>query len=203
MPRAGEVAIVETVTLAKVLAMNFKFEDGKGGLVAAVLDGTFPCFATPGDRSLRGLVLDRAAALGCISRLRASAFGDAVTSAEASKALYCDPLVIPSLVSAGHLVAQQHEAGLRIPRESVQKFAVEFCSVAELAKESGTSSRALQRHVAAAGIEMLFVERGQGKGAQAFVRRGALAQLSNALARCHRAGTAPMLAELRNQAARQ
>lgn len=164
-------ATVETLPLDKVLNMNFKFEDGKGELVAAIFDRTFPCFAVPAELSLRGLLLDRDATLELIGRLRASAFGDAVTPAEVSKTLYCDPLVIPSLVAAGHLVGQRHEAGLRISRDSVQRFAAEYCAVAELAKEFGTSSRALQQRVTTAGIEMFFFERGYGKGAQPFVRR--------------------------------
>lgn len=170
LPTAATTTI-EALTLGKALNMNFKFEDGKGELVAAIFDGTFPCFAGLSDFSLRGLVLDKDATLALIGRMRASAFGGAVTPAEASKTLYCDPMVIPSLVAAGYLVGQQHEAGLRVTRESVKTFAAEFCALAEVAKERGTSSRALQRYVATAGIEMLFFGRGYGRVPQPFIRR--------------------------------
>lgn len=169
IPIPQHVTGVAVLSLERALNLKFKFNDGKGKLVAAVFDGRLSVLGSlkPG---LLGLLLDMGEIQQFIAELRASAFGGGVTPSEVAKMLHCDPLVVPALLASGYLEGRRFDAGLRITRESVNSFGATFRSVAGVAKGLHTSSRRLIRDFQAAGIDMLTFERGYGKNPQPFVR---------------------------------
>ena len=159
----------ERQCLTQVMARKFKFSDGKAELVGAILDGTLPVIGRQGD-GIGGLLLDRSRVDRIVEQARSRAFGAALTPSEVGKLLHCDPLAVVPLIAAGHLTGQQHAAGWRIRPESVKQFASQYQSVASLAKARRTSSRSILPVLVSAGVELLSVERGYGKGPQPFVR---------------------------------
>lgn len=148
----------ESIPLERVWNLKFKFEDGKGLLTAAVLDGTIPSFRSdiPG---IGGILIDKAQVESFIAQCRSQAYGDTITPTEVHKMLHCDPMVVPDMVSTGHLDGCWYEAGLRVTRASVVRFGSKFRSLASLANEQRTSSRRLERRSAALNVSLLEFQR--------------------------------------------
>lgn len=158
----------ESLTLERVWNLKFKFQDGKGLLAAAVLDGTIPSSRSdiPG---IGGILIDKAQVESFIAQCRSQAYGDTITPTEVRKLLHCDPMVVPDMVSTGHLDGCWYEAGLRVTRASVVRFGSEFRSLASLAKEQQTTTRRLKRRSAALKVSLLEFQRPNGIGPQPFV----------------------------------
>jgi hypothetical protein len=88
---------------------------------------------------------------------------------EAAKFIYCDPLVLPTVISEGLLDAVEVSTGMRVTEKSVRNFDTKFVSVAKLAKRLGTSSRRLQKTISKNNIPLIAFRRGYGKVDQPFV----------------------------------
>lgn len=162
-PRKGGMSI------ANAMNLKLKFDDGKGELVAAVLDGKLSVIGSQGP-GIRGLLIDKSEVEAFIAQSRAKAFGDCMTPAEVAKALHCDPLIVPTLIAAGHIEGNRFDAGLRISRESVTRFGAEYCSLAALAKKQKTSSRSLLPRLSAVGVKILSIARPNSQSLQPFIR---------------------------------
>jgi hypothetical protein len=159
-----------TVSLSKVLNRKFKFINGKGELIAAMLEGTLSTYGRQGPE-VGDLLLGQDEAAAFVMRARAVVFDGKLTPTEASKLIDCDGLVIPGLVAAGYLEGARHAAGWRISADSVARFKEQYRPLVSVAKERGTSSRALARKALAAGIELMSIARPGGKGlSQPFIR---------------------------------
>jgi hypothetical protein len=158
----------ESIPLERVWNLKFKFEDGKGLLASAVLDGTMPSFRSD-ISGIGGILIDKAQLESFVAQCRSQAYGDTITPTEVRKLLHCDPLVVPDMVSTGHLDGCWYEAGLRVTRASVVCFGSKFRSLASVANEQRTSSRRLERRSAALNLSLLEFQRPYGIGPQPFV----------------------------------
>lgn len=164
-----------TLSFGEVMHRKFKFADGKGEFVAAIFDGKLACFSS-GEPGFQGLLFDTEEVLALLAAQRAAAFGDALTIAETSKVLCCDPLAVPDVIAKGYLQSFRDAAGIRIPRDSVVKFETEYWSLARLANELGTSSVALHRQVSVFGLELVYFQRTHSKGQQPFLKKSEIAR---------------------------
>jgi len=158
------------ICLGQVLNRKFKFIDGKGALIAAMLSGELSTYGRQGPE-VADLLLCREEADAFVARARTAVFDGKLTPAEVARLIGCDSLVVPGLVIAGHLEGTKHAAGLRVDADSVRQFKTRYRPLVSVAKERGTSSVALARKALAAGTVLMLVDRAGGKGRpQPFVR---------------------------------
>lgn len=156
------------ISLKQAMHLKFKFEDGKGQLVAAVLDGRIEVIGTT-NTGVCGLVVRRSEVNEFLVRTRSEAFGNTFTPSEVGRLLGCDPLIVPVMLANGYLHGYRNEMGLRITEESAYSFGSKYCSLALLARKHATSSRHLMSTAIAAGIQVLAIPRSNGKGSQPFI----------------------------------
>ena len=152
-----------------VFAQKFKYAEGKGEFVAAVLEGVIQILGKEGT-GIRGLLLDREQSETFIAQARAKAFAGAMTPAAVAKELQCCSMAVLALAAEGHLQGHDCAAGLRLSPASVADFKSRYRSLAGMARERGTSSPRLLRRVHTAKIALLNASRGEGRHPQPFIR---------------------------------
>jgi hypothetical protein len=140
----------------------------KVSVLRAVFSGEINVVAdadgTPG-----GLVLDSNAYKRFVQDARIRAAGDTLTLADVAKTLGCDSRTVPGLVRLDLLQGTAAPSGLRITAESVQAFQEKYVSLARIAKEEGSTSRALMERCYDNGIDVLFVPTMRKGGPQPFI----------------------------------
>jgi hypothetical protein len=140
----------------------------KVSVLRAVFSGEIKVVAdadgTPG-----GLVLDRNAYKRFVQDARIRAAEDTLTLADVAKTLGCDSRTVPGLVRLDLLQGTATPGGLRVTAESVQAFQEKYVSFARIAKEEGTTSRALMERCHDNGISMLLVPTTRRGGPQPFI----------------------------------
>jgi hypothetical protein len=140
----------------------------KVSVLRAVLSGEIPVVAnvdgTPG-----GLELDSPVYKRFVQAARIRAAGNTVTLADAARTLVCDSRTVQGLVQLALLQGTATPGGLRVTAESVHAFMERYVSLARIAKEKGTSSRALMQRCYDKGIRLLFVPTTRRGGPQPFI----------------------------------
>jgi hypothetical protein len=140
----------------------------KVSVLRAVLSGEIPVVGnvdgTPGGLELDGPVYKR-----FIQAARIWAAGNSVTLADAATAVGCDSRTVPGLVRLALLQGAATPGGLRVTAESVHAFKEKYVSLASIAKEEGTSSRALMQRCYDKGISMVLVPTTRAGGPQPFI----------------------------------
>lgn len=140
----------------------------KVSVLRAVLSGEIPVVAnvdgTPGGLELDGPVYQQ-----FIQAARIRAAGNTVTLANVARALGCDSRTVPGLVRLALLQGTATPGGLRVTAESVHAFMERYVSLASIAKEDGTSSRALMQRCRDKDIRLLFVPTTRRGGPQPFI----------------------------------
>jgi hypothetical protein len=167
-PLSGQTDLVNFGSLMKLI---FKFANGKGDLVVAMLDGRVPVLGCDGP-GLRGLLVSRRRVDEFIEASRSKSFGDAWTEGKVGDVLHCDLSVVDALVRAGHLTGKRYVSGMRVDINSVQLFQAKFRSLASLAKEHGTTATTLVRLLKGAGINLLSMDRAGIDFKQCFIEVG-------------------------------
>ena len=170
---------VVTVSLQKALAQKFKYADGKGELVAAVLEGRISVVGKDGNE-IGGLLLDANQTDAFIAEARVQVFASSMTGTAAAHALACDPTVIPYLMETGHLQGYNCAAGRRVLRDSVEHFQANYRPLTSIANQRGLHSRVLIRLAKSAGIELLNFPRRHFDSPQPFVRSQDVQELMDA-----------------------
>jgi len=103
---------------------------------------------------------------------RARANGNARTPSEVAAELHCDREAVPGLFERGLLKGKQIPVGLRITEQSITAFKQRYVSLAAIASELGSSSKALMRYCAANKISVLHEKSTRIGKTQPFVRIG-------------------------------
>ena len=170
----------EFLTLRAAMRLITGSSERKADIVAAILDGRLLLQGKVG-HGVGDLVLKRDAVTTLVRDRAASDMG--TRSAEETAALLrCSPTAIPWLVENRFLDSEPDERCLRIVIESIERFAAEYISCAELAQRHNTSSRFVVRHVKKAGIELLEAARDSSHSKQPFLRRSDLATVEISVA---------------------
>ena len=159
----------EAIALREAWRMVGFGEDTKASVLADMLDGRVHAAGSVGE-SVQDLLVDANWVREKFQQARVEVFGDSMPAMNASKQLHCDPTIIQAMAESGHLEAVPGQVSVRVTRASVDRFGEQYCSLANMAAERGTSSRALRRRLVDA--ELIEFERGYGKVPQVFVKRG-------------------------------
>jgi hypothetical protein len=163
------MGMTEVIALRDVLWGHHDSTEIKVCVVQAILSKDLDAVANA-DGTAGGLLIDRNAYQAFVQLARNRAAGNASTPAEAAKVLQCDASTIPGLMEVGLLEGNKTPTGLRITDASIQEFKQTFVSLACLAKELHTTSRALMRRCAENDVEMLLAPSRRNCGPQPFLR---------------------------------
>jgi hypothetical protein len=120
------------------------------------------------DGTVRGLFVSRAEFQQFAKNLRARWHGNARTASEVAKEIHCDTGCVPGLVAARLLDGRKTTTGLRISEMSIARFKEKYVPLVSMARENGSSTRALMRHCAVKHVHMVVMKTMKTK--QAFIR---------------------------------
>lgn len=178
------MGMTEVIAMRDVLSGRHYSTEIKVSVVPAILSKGIETVANA-DETAGGLLIDRDAYHAFVQLARNRAAGNASSPAEAAKALLCDASTIPGLMEAGLLEGSKTPTGLRITDASIQEFKRTFVSLACLAKELHTTTRALMRRCVENDVEMLLASSRRNCGPQPFLRISdrPLLRLKNTVAR--------------------
>lgn len=157
------------ISLMAVLRRKFGYIDGKGELVAAVLNGTISVIGRVGP-GFAGLNVDANQAATFIARARSAGYAGTLSSAAAAERINCAPTVIDDLCAQGLLAGRTYATGLRILEDSASAFIQQFRSLASISKEHGTSARNLLAMASSTNAPLVFARRSCTGKSQAFLR---------------------------------
>lgn len=163
----GESIPKRPVSLAKILKNPRTSVDLKAAVFRGLFTGQLQVVAT-GDKSTYGYWIDRDAYREFVRLTNERLFGHISTRA-AARELCCEPECIPYLVREGRLKGVAAPQGLRVAVESIKAFRECWMSLAALAKEHRTSSRALRRSCELAEISLLLVPSRPKSAPQPFI----------------------------------
>jgi TniQ len=144
---------------------------GEGGatVIRALLSGELRVMGNI-DGTVRGLFVSRSELQQFGKNNRARQNGNARTPSEVAEELRCDRACVCGLVESRLLDGRNTSRGLRISEQSIARFKNRYVSLASIAREIGSSGRALMRHCAAKHIPMIVVKYRYSKNKYAFVR---------------------------------
>ena len=150
-------------------AMRRYHGSGAGGasILRALLSGELRVVGNV-DGTVRGLFVSRADYQQFCRNDRARQNGNGRTALEVAKELHCMRECIPGLVEL-KLLDWNASTGLRISEQSFMRFKKKYVSLASIAREIGSSGRALMRHCATKHTPMIVVKY-HSKNKYAFVR---------------------------------
>lgn len=167
-------ATIDLVPLTNVLKNAHDTVATKSQVMKAILSGKIQAFGCE-EGNNPGLFLDRHAYKSHVQTLRETS-SNGVTARGAARLLHCAPECIPGLMDQGHLVGLKTPTGIRVQRDSIEKFGQVWVSLAATAKAKGTSSRALSRLCEMTGIGLLRIASRPGSS-QSFIKAEAQRQL--------------------------
>jgi hypothetical protein len=133
----------------------------KGEIVRALFNGDLR-IAAHRNQSADGILIQRPQ-FGEFMRLARSRLSAGVSTNEAAAELLCDPGAISYFVRNGYLSGVETSVGIRVSRASIKSLKQQWVSLASLAKQRHTSSRALLRKCHANGITPLLVPVRKGR----------------------------------------
>jgi len=168
LQRQSLASPADLISIGQAMGLHLKFFNGKGELIAAILDGEIPVLGSQGP-GVPDLLVSRKLVNDFVSNARSMAFSETLTPAEVALELLCDPLAVAALIDRGHIEGRRHVAGWRVTAKSVMNFKAKYRSVASLAQMHGKLSRALIRRMNEVGIEMLKVDRSNSNIQQPFI----------------------------------
>jgi len=152
-------------TLQAAMRSHHQSLDTKMGVMSAILRGDV-AVTTGIDGAAGSLLLDGPRYQECV---KACQNGATLTAVEAAIALGCDRGTIPELVRRGLLKGAKSSLSLRVESESAECFRKRYVSLASVAAEQRTSSRALVCRFRKEGVKMLFVSSTRRGGPQPFM----------------------------------
>jgi hypothetical protein len=160
----------EHITLQAAMQSHHRSLEIKIRVMRAILQGEIALTAdfdgVPG-----GLLLNGAAYRELVRNIQSTDTAESMTVTEAATFLGCDRGTVPELVRVGLLKSPQSRGGLRVDIESADSFRRAHVSLASIAKELDTSSRALMCRLQKKGIKILFVSSRRKGGPQPFMSR--------------------------------
>lgn len=160
---------VEVISLREIVRNPHDSTEIKVSVVQSMISRDLNVIGNA-DGSTGGLLIGRKAYQTFVESVRVRAAGGASTPSQAAKALLCDTAAISGLIEMGLLEGSKVPTGLRITNTSIERFNLSFVSLASIARELRTSSRALMRRCAANGIEILLASAKRSCGPQPFIR---------------------------------
>lgn len=155
------------ITLRELMRRKLRNKGAKAEILAAIWEGRLAPCGRLGD-GIGDIVVNEVAANGLTTDFRLRENGS-IPAYKAAAMIGCDPVVIPVLFEQGHLAGCRKGREYLIEEEALRRFCENYRPVAALAKERGTSSRALTRRLAARGVELLVVTRPGSHAPQAFL----------------------------------
>ncbi|MDP2788107.1 MAG: TniQ family protein [Pseudomonadota bacterium] len=162
--------VADLIDMARVLRESrFHCSAGKARFVEAYLDGAIAAVGRTGD-TLKDVLFRQADVTAYVGSSSAKAAGDSVSQKEAAAIVGCDARGLPGLIAAGHLIAIPGREGLRVSRESIDRFAAQHIALSSLAKELDTNSKRLLRLSKAGEVPIMMVD-GSQLGPVPFVER--------------------------------
>lgn len=168
--------------MANILRIrHFHSSEGKASFVLAYLSGAIKAVGRTGD-TLKDIQFRSSDVTAFVSASRAAAADNSVSVRDAAVLLRCDVRGVPGLITAGHLTSIPGKEGLRVKRESIDRFTSQFVALNTLATERETSTRRLHRLAKSGDVPVMLVD-GTHAGPVPFIKRehiGRLIQLSDA-----------------------
>lgn len=175
----------ESISLRDAMRLKLFHADGKGELVAAVLEQKV---RVRSQSSGVDLMLDRADVDRFCAEARRRTFGGAITPTEGAAALYCSNAAVVGLFEAGHIAGQRIGVrNVRLEPGSVARFSELYRSLASVAAELDTSVNRLISLADGERVNILAVPAAKGR-LQGFVARCDIDQLSDLARRARPAG---------------
>ncbi len=167
----------DLVNLARVLRESrFHSRDGKADFLLAYLAGAIKAVGRTGD-TLKDIQFRRSDVIAFVGGSRAKAAGNSVSVREGAALLGCDVRGVPGLITLGYLLSVPGREGLRVLRESVDRFAEQYVAFSTLSKELETSSKRLHRLAKAGDIPVMLVD-STHSGPVPFIERKHISELS-------------------------
>jgi len=169
--KSGKFTADGCITLGKILHGHHGAPSGRINIVRAMLSRELTVIGNVNGK-IGGLAISLHEYKTFAQNDRARANGNARTPSEVAAELYCDREAVPGLFERGLLKGKQIPVGLRITEQSLAAFKQRYVSLASIATELGSSSRALMRYCAANKISVLNVQSTRVGKTQPFVRIG-------------------------------
>jgi len=143
---------------------------GEGGtsIIRGLLSGELRPLGNV-DGTVRGLFISRAEFQQFGKNERARQNGNARTASEVAKEIHCAKQCVRGLVESRLLDGWNTPTGLRISEQSIARFKREYISLISIAREIGSSPRALKRHCAAKHIPVVVLKYRYQESEQRFV----------------------------------
>jgi len=161
------------VTLRRVMNNRHLSPKLKAACIAGVLAETIAVNGSV-DGTIAGIQLDPDDYERFLLDMRKLTWGESCTPKEVAALLHCDRSTVSCLFDRGLLKGRRTPVGLRIDKESVERFASEYVSLASRAKTCGTSARSLMHKCRIVRVELLLISVKNRKGPQPFALRGEL-----------------------------
>jgi hypothetical protein len=160
----------DQVTLSRVMNNRHLSPKVKAACIAGLLAESIAVNGSV-DGTIAGIQLDPDDYERFLSDMRKLTWGESCTPTEVAALLHCDRATISGLFDRGFLRGRRTPVGLRIDKESVERFASEYESLASRAKTCETSARALLHKCREARVGLLLVSVKNRKAPQPFARR--------------------------------
>ena len=175
-PSNGKISADGCITLGKIFSGHHGAPSGRINIVRGMLSRELTVVGNV-NGTIGGLAipLDEYKAFAQNDRARAN--GNMRTPDEVAAELHCERDVVPGLLERGLLRGKQIPVGLRITEQSMAAFKQRYVSLASIAADLGSSSRALMRYCAANKISVLNVQSTRIGKTQPFVRIGCREEL--------------------------
>lgn len=146
------------VSLARLLeTTTFWSRLGKSEFLVDVLQRRIESIGRTGD-TLQQLYFDRAKVQEYIDERKRAESKHGVTRSEAGIMLGCSTYCVNELVTLGHLATTPGPYYRNISSESVRSFGALYVALNDLAKRTGSSSRALGRKATAHGLKLVLIK---------------------------------------------
>jgi hypothetical protein len=160
----------ECITVKTIMSGHHDSPETKLNVVRAVLAGSLAIVGNT-DRTIAGLLMDRAEYRRVAMVARSRAAGDTMPAYIVEKHLLCDASTVPGLLKMGLLDGHKSPTCLRITNGSVEVFKSRYISLASIANSIGTTStRGLMHRCEKNGIKLLLVPRTGQRAKQPFIR---------------------------------